>query len=279
MIDRLLVRLREPRAGITFMSAILAVLMASHWAPLMLPGLVVLVLTVGRPSLAERPIVWWVMSAIWVSALFGVPQHMEDHVLLFCAWLVALALGLHNREESGFLASVSGQARVLMGVTFTAAVAWKLWFGDFLTGTALWIFVIIDGRFAPLAAMLGLDSDDLARDRAALTDVLEGGTPFHDLEASAYTTIAFVVVAIGTLLVEGLIAASHLAPDSARLARLRIPSVVGFAVLTYGVVPVLPFAALLAVLTMVASRWRREVSWVFPVVFLVASVRLVTLSL
>jgi hypothetical protein len=57
------------------------------------------------------------------------------------------------------------------------------------------------------------------------------------------------------------------------LAALRLPALVLFGVVTYSVVPVLPFAALLATLAMVVARWRREVMWVFPVMVLVTAIR------
>jgi hypothetical protein len=86
------------------------------------------------------------------------------------------------------------------------------------------------------------------------------------------------VVAVLTLLLEVSVAASHLAPNGSLLAKLRLPSIVVFGLMTYAVVPVLPFAALLATLAMVTARWRTQVMWVFPVMVLSSIVRLVTLQ-
>lgn len=276
MIDTWVARLREPRFGVVFVSAVVAFLMGAHWTPMRVPGAAVIALAVLRPQLAVRPAVWWVMAGMWSAAAVLVHDRMEDHVYLFTAWLVALALSL-ARDEDSFLVHAAWQARILIGVTFTAAVAWKLYFGEFVTGTTLWLYMLIDSRFEPLATVVGLSDTAIEQDRAGLTEMLTGTAGAVTLEAPTSVTWRITGLAVLTLVLEAVVAASHLVPDSSRLAALRLPSVVVFAFVTYSVVPVLLFAAPLALLAMTAARWRREVLWVFPVLVFAIVIRLVLL--
>lgn len=269
-------RLREPRFGMVFFSAVLSLLMAAHWPPMLLPGLVVLGIALVRPQVVVLPVVWWVMAGLWLTAVVVVQDRMEDHVPLFAVWLVALAISLAADADDSFVERAAWHARVLVGVTFTAAVAWKVYFGDYLTGTTLWMFMLVDRRFQPLVTMVGLSDASVERDREGLTSLLEGAVGSVSLDAPTTVIWRITAAAVLTLVLEAVIAASHLAPDSSRLAALRLPSIVLFGVVTYGVVPVIPFAALLAMLTMIVARWRSEVMWVFPVIVLVSVVRLVT---
>lgn len=277
-MDAWLARIREPRFGIVLFSAVLSLLMAAHWPPMALPGLVVLGTAIFRPQIVVLPVVWWVMAGLWLTVVVLVQDRMEDHVPLFTVWLVALAISLADDADDAFVQRAAWHARVLVGVTFTAAVSWKLYFGDFVNGTTLWMFMIVDDRFNPLAMMVGLSDADLERDHNGLSSLLQGTLGTVTLDAPPTVIWRITAAAVFTLLVEAVIAVSHLAPDTSRLAALRLPSVVLFGVMTYAVVPVVPFAALLAVLTMIVARWRREVMWVFPVLVLVSVARLALLQ-
>jgi hypothetical protein len=271
-------RLRQPRFGIVLLSVVLSLLVSLHWAPMAVPSLVALVLCVARPDLGSRPATWWVLAACWGVALVIAPEHMEDHVPLFTVWLVALALSLRCSDEGDFLAAAGFQARLLIGVTFTAAVLWKLWFGTYLSGVTLWMYMVADDRFGPLAAVVGLSQEDLAFARSDLSGVLDGTVSSVTFQASGWTEWMIVLVAVMTLLIEAVIALSHLSPDATRIARLRLPSVVLFGLVTYGTVPVVPFAVLLALLAMTIAQWRPRVMWVLPAFMVVIATRVVILS-
>ena len=276
MIDTWMARLREPRFGVVFCTAVIAFLMSAHWTPMALPGAVVIVLAVLRPQVAVRPLVWWVMAVLWFAALILVQDRMEDHVFLFSVWLVALAICL-ARDDDTFLDQAAWQARVLIGVTFAAAVGWKLVFNEYVSGMTLWGFILLDHRMAPLATGLGISDTAVAQGRSALSEVMAGGPDVYQAPSDLMWRVS--VVAVLTLLLEGAIAVSHLLPGSSRLAVLRLPSIVVFGVVTYSVVPVLPFAALLGTLAIVVAGWRREVMWVLPVMVLPSVIRLVILQM
>ena len=277
-MDTSVARLTEPRAGILVLTAALAVIMGAHWSPMLVPGCALLVLAILRPTLAARPHTWWVAAGLWLAAVALKQEHMEDHVYLFTAWLVALALALSADGDEEFVDRAAWHAKMLVSATFATAVAWKVYFGDYFSGTTLWLFMLVDRRFEPLASAVGLSDGAVDRGREGLGALLSGTSDVLVLEAPTHVVVRIAAAATLTLSIEFLIAAAHLAPDTSRLARLRLPSIVMFGLVTYAVVPVVPFAALLAMLAMVVGRWRREVLWVFPAMVLVSVGRLLMLS-
>lgn len=277
MIDQFVARLHQPRTGIPFLTAVTSLVMSTHWGPMAVPSIALMALSVMRPKIAVHPIAWWVLTVAWFGALVLVPERMEDHVPLFTIWLAALAICLRRPAEE-FLVAAAFQARVLTGVTFAAAVAWKLWFGTYLDGVTLWTYMIADHRFQPLATAVGLSAETIAADRRQISRLLAGDRSTVLLEASGWTVTAIVVISVLTLLLEAVIALSHLAPDDTWPALLRLPSLVLFGVVTYGMVPVLPFAVLLALFAMTVARWRRGVLWVLPAFMVVIAIRVATLA-
>jgi hypothetical protein len=51
-----------------------------------------------------------------------------------------------------------------------------------------------------------------------------------------------------------------------------------FGVVTYGMVPVVPFAALLALFAMTIARWRPAALWVLPAFMIVIATRVTLLA-
>jgi hypothetical protein len=278
VIDQALARMQEPRFGVVLVSGALSLFMSVHWWPMAVPSVVFLGLCLTRFDLAARPAAPAVLAACWFATMVVVPERIEDHVPLFSVWLVALAVSLAHRGRD-FVDHASWHARVLVGVAFAAAVGWKLFFGSYVNGVTLWLFIAVDSRFSPLAAALGLSQDDLEQTRAGLSDLLDGSTDSVLLDASPTVVALIAATAVLTLALEAVIALSHLVPDGNRIASLRLPSVVLFGVVTYAVVPVVPFAGLLALLTMTTARWRRSSLWVLPVLLLVSTTRLATLTI
>ena len=278
MIDTALARLREPRLGMVFVSGVVALLMAAHWPPMAVPAIALLGLAVVRPQIAVRPVVLWALAASWFAAILLVPERMEDHVPLFTIWLVALAVSLGPDNGTEFVSRAAWHARMLIGVTFAAAVAWKLFFGTYVNGVTLWTFMLVDKRFQPLATVVGLSDSTIEQQRVALSALLAGSRDSVPLESPTAVVWIITATAVLTLLLEATIAMSHLLPDSSRLAVLRLPSIALFGVVTYGVVPVVPFAALLSLMAVAVARWRYGAMWVMPVLMVVSVARLMVLT-
>jgi hypothetical protein len=269
-------RLSEPRYGVAVFTATASLLLSAHWLPMAIPTIIVLAIVVAAPTVGLRPYLWGGLAAGWLAVFVALPQHMEDHVYLFAVWLVALALSLRHGEESTFLDSLAWQARILIGATFTAAVLWKVLLGDFVNGMTLWVFFVIDKRFELVASSLGISEATLRSQRDAVGALLDQPGNTDLLEAPDHLLWRVMIVAILTLVLEGVVAVSYLAPDGHFLATLRLPAIVLFAVATYAVVPVVGFAFLLALMAMSAGRWRREILLILPVMVLPAVIRLAT---
>ena len=273
-LDRALDRMREPLFGIVALSGGISLLMSAHWPPMAVPSGLFLVLSIVRFSVASRPLAPAVLALCWFAAIAYVPERMEDHVPLFAVWLVALTVSLRH-PAGAFVDAAKWQARMLIGLPFAVAVGWKLYFGTYVNGVTLWTFMLADNRFGPLARVLGLSEQSIADDRVELSELLDGTRSSVHLDAPTVVVVLIALTSVMTLLLEATIAISHLAPDRSILARLRLPSVVFFGVVTYAVVPVVPFAGLLSLLAMTAAGWRRNVLWVLPVLMSVSTTRLV----
>ena len=277
-------QVRTPIGCVLMITAGTGIFMGAHWSPLVPLMLAFYLATLLAPSAARNSLIWFVMAAAWVAAVMIQPSAMEDHVYLYLAWLVAIAVGLLDRDN--FMDEAGRQGRYLLAIVFATATIWKLTSGSFISGAALWTSGLLDDRMAPLLNLAGISSESLADARPQVTAVVASdGETFDislssyssDISLSSYSSIALTLVALGTIALEALIAVSYAAPDTSRLAKLRAPLLVGFGFVTYAIVPVLPFALLLAVIGCTVARFERRTVLAFVAMVLVAVVRFATL--
>ena len=268
-------QVRTPIGCVLMITAGTGIFMGAHWSPLVPLMLAFYLATLLAPSAARNSLIWFVMAAAWVAAVMIQPSAMEDHVYLYLAWLVAIAVGLLDRDN--FMDEAGRQGRYLLAIVFATATIWKLTSGSFISGAALWTSGLLDDRMAPLLNLAGISSESLADARPQVTAVVASDGETFDISLSSYSSIALTLVALGTIALEALIAVSYAAPDTSRLAKLRAPLLVGFGFVTYAIVPVLPFALLLAVIGCTVARFERRTVLAFVTMVLVAIVRFATL--
>ncbi|MCH9805399.1 hypothetical protein OAC41_03655 [Acidimicrobiales bacterium] len=268
-------QVRTPIGCVLMITAGTGIFMGAHWSPLVPLMLAFYLATLLAPSAARNSLIWFVMAAAWVAAVMIQPSAMEDHVYLYLAWLVAIAVGLLDRDN--FMDEAGRQGRYLLAIVFATATIWKLTSGSFISGAALWTSGLLDDRMAPLLNLAGISSESLADARPQVTAVVASDGETFDISLSSYSSIALTLVALGTIALEALIAVSYAAPDTSRLAKLRAPLLVGFGFVTYAIVPVLPFALLLAVIGCTVARFERRTVLAFVAMVLVAVVRFATL--
>jgi hypothetical protein len=268
-------QVRTPIGRVLMITAGSGLLMAAHWRPL-LPLMVALYfVTLLAPSIARNSVTWFISAAVWVVAVVLQRSAMEDHVYLYIAWLVAIAVGLFDRDT--FLDEAGRQGRYLLAIVFGAATIWKLISGSFISGAALWTTGLLDDRMAPLLKLAGISSESLADARPQVTAVVASDGETFDIALSSYSSAALTMLALGTIALEALIAVSYAAPDTSPLAKLRAPALVGFGIVTYAVVPVLPFALLLAIIGCTTARFDRRTVLAFVAMVLVTIIRFATL--
>jgi hypothetical protein len=274
VISQALTRLRSPVGAVLFATALVGVIMSVHWNPLLI-ATVPLTLATLAPQLVDRPQLWFGAGSVWATVVVVRRHDMEDHVYLYVAWLLAVAVSLMDRES--FVDAAAQQGRRLITIVFGLAVFWKLLLGDFITGTALWTFGAVDHRFAPLMRIVGISAEATEQSSAAVEQLAAGHLDTLPIEVSTYTSFALVAVSVGVLALEALISVSHFAADRSRLARLRVPALGLFGLVTYGMVPVLSFAMLLALMGSVVARFERRSVAILALMVTVAVVRFVAL--
>lgn len=274
-LERALAELRTPIGLVLMATAGVGVFMGAHWQPLVPVMLAFYFATVLVPTRMRNAAPWFVIAALWAAAVVLRRSAMEDHVYLYLAWLVAIGIGLLDRKT--FMAEAGRQGRYLIAIVFGAATIWKLTSMSFLSGAALWTSGLLDDRMGPLLGLAGISAESLDAARPEVAAV--GSTPdaSFDIGLSTYSTIAMIAVSLGTIAIEALVAVTHAVPDTNRLAKLRAPVLVTFGIVTYAIVPVLPFAVLLAVIGSTVAHGDRRTVMALTVMVIVTIVRFLTL--
>jgi hypothetical protein len=215
---------------------------------LILVAAVLALVVIPNPGLRLSP---WPWLAAAIACLAWDRLHwwgIDDHVVVTHYWLLAIGCSLFAADPER---SLDLNARLLIGLTFTFAVTSKLLWGEVLDGSFYRGILLIDERFIWLARAAGIEDPtnnhailERAHDLGAVT--LDGGERSRSVAA---------VMTAGTLLIEGSVAVTFLAPLRGAWRQLRTWSLAVFCLVTYALVPVTGFGSLLLVM---ASAERRH---------------------
>lgn len=198
---------------------------------------IVLVGVLAR-GLVRWPMFWFCLAGIYGTWFALEYSFADDHLALAVYWYLAIALALRTDRPVEFLRINS---RLLIGATFAFAVTWKLKSPDFVSGQFFEYALVMDPRFTAIAKSLGLITDDsISTNLGALQAAPIAMTLASN---SGIETLARVLTA-GTLFIEPITALSWLGP---RINSTVIPHVAlaTFCVMTYAIVPVAGFGAIL----------------------------------
>lgn len=191
----------------------------------------------------------WLLLALALFGGYGWEWFLTDnHKFLFAYWCLALFLALRTGDPVGALAVSS---RWLLALCFVFATLWKLLSPDFLDGSFFHFSFLTDTRLRGAAELLaGLPRGAGAENYRALESLTAHSVTVADLElrSSASVARAARVLAVLTVVVEGLVALVFLAPNRSRLARLRPLLLVAFVLGTYALAPVVSFGWVLLIL-------------------------------
>lgn len=215
----------------------------------------------------------WLLAVLaWAPFLTLDWDHFEDHVYLGWMWLLAVGIALSGPDEE-FWERLATSARLLVGVTFAVAVAWKWGTPDFRDGSTFEFLTLNDSRLRIpfLAPLAGLDLDQIQANVARLDALRAWNGGEAPVVLARGPRMGWVLGALvsWTLLVETSIAAAFLAPDGWKISRLRHPALLAFLVSVYAFLPVAGFLVALVILGAAVGRGERTWAALYGVVLLV----------
>jgi hypothetical protein len=218
-------------------------------------------------DLLTAPRLWALLAAVLAAGVYLQRFTIDNHQYLMAYWCGGVALALSG---DGALQALRRNARLLIGLAFAFATAWKLASPEFVSGSFLEYAMLTDQRFAGFTAWVAdvprhlLDANraaigDLSGPMASTTTVALNGSPLVSQIALAMTWY--------TLIIESWIALAFLLPRPRWLARHRDVPLLLFLLTTYAVATVIGFAYLLIAMGFVQCERRR---WWIPCGYLIA---------
>ena len=225
--------------------------------------------TVATPILAGLGVLllrrvawdWRYWALLTVVTAVGVLSHpivdLDNHHFLHLYWLLAITLACFTSEPKAALARTG---RLLIGLLFLFATAWKLLTPDFADGSFLTYLLSVDGSIATVPTVLGWQDEELVdANRVAIAanqgDLLTDPEP-ATIEVTPAVERAARPLSLLTLALEAAVALTFLLPLRDPWSRAREASLFAFVLVTYPVLPVLSFAALLFAMSLASSTLR-----------------------
>jgi hypothetical protein len=204
---------------------------------------------------------WGVLAAGMGVGCLILWHDADNHKYLITYW--CLALGLSCRADDTTKA-VRINARLLIGLCFLWAVAWKLRTPDFLTGEYYQFAMLTDERLFSVGQLFsGMSPDVYVQNQEAMERLTAYSTTFDRVSfegVSVLRPVSLVLVA-WTLLVESWVVISHLWPTSSKWgARSQYASLLLFIVTTYAAAHVGGYAWILTIMGLAQVRPARA-SW------------------
>lgn len=238
--------------------SVVALVAASHHHPVaMVTSAVAAVVLLAQPRLLHHPAPW--LAGALALAVWQIPRWYEfdNHVWLTTYWILAVGVSLTTSRRAETLA-VNG--RLLVGLTFALAAAWKLGTPEFRSGDFFHYALLQDDRFAFVAEHVGgLRPGLRGADREAVQVLAadpDRWVPLHT--TGAVRRIATVFTVWGAF-IEIAVAGSWLWPLRNR-RWVRHAALLAFVGTTYLVVPIGGFGCLLMAMGLTQDtdgRWVR----------------------
>jgi hypothetical protein len=179
---------------------------------------------------------------------------LDNHHFLHVYWLAAIAVTRFGSRPDEMLQTV---ARLLIGLAFAFAVMWKLIVPEFLNGSFFEYTFGTDNRLADVAIALGIHADGFHHaNRAVYESWRDAGTTPTGGDLTIHSALAPVSVLLAwlTVVIEGAVAVTFLAPLRQRWRWLRDATLLVFIAATYPLAPVLGFGWLLICMGAMASQ-------------------------
>lgn len=239
--------------------------------------LLLLLLYGGRDWYLERPITmlasaailyrplrrhdtfWFIVTAVLIASNFHNWYLIDNHKYLITYWCLALYLSCLTSDPAK---TIGENARLLIGGAFLFATLWKAISPDFLSGTFFHYSLLIDNRFASVAAILGdLSVSAFVQNHEAIKALLEYDSTLQviQLQDTAKIVVLAKMLTWWTIIIEGLIAVAFLWPKGRLISKWRNLFLLAFLLTTYSIAPVIGFGWVLTIMgfTQCDSKWGR----------------------
>jgi hypothetical protein len=178
---------------------------------------------------------------------------VDNHHYLLTYWCLALGASVLSQDGSTVLRL---SARMLLGLCFGFAAAWKLITGEYWSGAFPGVLLLSDGAFQAWFPWSGVAAEDVEANSRAIAALVREGLPGEAVELEGQNgRVQALALALGwwTILVEFSVAAAFLAPARARWAWIGDAALLAFIATTYLLAPVIIFGLLLLTLGLAAT--------------------------
>ena len=208
------------------------------------------------PAFRRSSYLWLTVVASWIPTLYLEWCNHEDHIYFGIYWCAVLALATWrprggtasgtpawHAETESFLRQ---SARYLIGLCFLFATLWKVVSPEFYDSSLFHYKLLCDDRFSETLARVpgGMSVPALQENYQAMSE-LRAPASVSEAASLQYTpriSALAVFMTWWTIAIEGLLALVFLWPASGRrLNLLRNLSLIGFALSTYVIAPVMGY--------------------------------------
>ena len=193
----------------------------------------------------RSPWFWLSLAALWIPRLTLRWYENEDHIFFGVYWFAAIGLAMWGCQQREVLAR---SARVLIGLSFGFAFAWKIMVPQFYDASLFHYKLLYDYRFRqlvtePLGQLPQVATDKNIQSIRDLHASVSQPTVVP-IEVPARVTLLAGAMTTWTIAIEGILAALFLLPATRLTNAWRDISLIFFMISTYIVVPVLGFATI-----------------------------------
>ncbi len=263
---------RELRSA-AFLSLAMTLVIVLTGSPSRMPAMTPLIALIGLvvPGMARNRWFWLALFSLFIVSPIARPWvQLDNHNWLQVYWLAAIVLSRFAVKPD---ATLRVSARFLIGFAFLFAVTWKLLAPEFITGAFFDFTFGTDRRLGDVAVTFGLQESGLTGSNQRLITAWRapGTTPVAEaIELSPIIVAITPWLAWGTVLLEGAVAVTYLAPLPERWRWLRDATILLFVATTYPLAPVTGFGLLVLTMAVMVSQLKprpRTVLYVAAVVF------------
>jgi hypothetical protein len=199
------------------------------------------------PKLLTNKVMWLTLATVMVVHNIRYWFVLFNHEYLMTYWCLVCALAVWSEAPERVM---GWNAKLTIGLCFFFSVVWKVLSNEYFDGSFLHLTFLLDRRLEMGAFLFGGLTPQILQGNREAFATLQAVDPSAEvtLATTALLSALSVVLSYWTLLIEGAIAISFCLPQPRWLYRNRDGLLILFLVTTYLLIPVIGFAALLALM-------------------------------